>query len=509
VPRRPVRLRRDGFEPVLGAGFTPLTTRCPVRPEGWFDHQSACIRPSRVLVKARRTIPLGRGQTFDVSIIRLILVGLICATPAVLLADGPIIFGVVSASVTVAIALLPWTRRGEADFLLSILRPMAVFAAIPAVWIFIQTLPLASIGLAHPIWQSAAAALGHPIDGSISIDTGASFMTLARYLAMFAVFVSSVAVAIDRGRAVWILRALMFTTTLIAITVISRNVFGLSFVFDGAVSTGRIEATNCAALGIIFAIADAIRNIELYPGERNRPNGPKAPLWSLLPSLTAFILCLLAIATTATSSAIVAAAFGTATLMAVVVIRHLNVGPWGITAIAATFVVALIGVIASQPLIRTVDATLAFAGETSGALASVTQRILSDNPWTGIGAGTFAAIAPVYRDATDSSTYTTGPTAAATTVIELGRFMFWAIVCATLVAILALLRGALRRGRDSFYAACGAGCLVALLVIAFCNAGIYGTAISIIVAAAVGLAFGQSRSRVVPPPRPRTAAQPS
>jgi hypothetical protein len=462
-----------------------------------------------VLVKARLTIPSSRGQTFDVSIIRLILVGLICATPAILLADGPIVFGVVSASVAVAIALLPWIRRGEVDFLLSILRPMAVFAAIPAVWIFIQTLPLAAIGLGHPIWQSAAAALGHPIAGSISIDTGASLMTLARYIAMIAVFVSSVAVAIDRERAVWILRALMFATTSIAIIAIFRNVFGLSFVFDGAAPTSRIEATNCAALGIIFAIAYAIRNIERHPAERSGPNAPKAPFWSLLPSSAGFAVCLLAIATTVTNTAIVAAAFGTATLMAVVVIRHLNVGPWGIAAITATFVVGLIGVIASQPLIRTVDATLAFADETSGALASVTQRILSDNPWTGIGAGTFAAIAPLYRDASDSSAYTTGPTAAATIVIELGRFMFWAIVCATLVAIFALLRGALRRGRDSFYAACGAGCLVALLVIAFCNAGIYGTAISIIAAATVGLAFGQSRSRVVPPPRPRSAAQPS
>jgi hypothetical protein len=60
----------------------------------------------------------------------------------------------------------------------------------------------------------------------------------------------------------------------------------------------------------------------------------------------------------------------------------------------------------------------------------------------------------------------------------------------------------LRRGRDWFYAACGASCLITLLALAFSNAGLFGTAISIIAPAAFGLAFAQSKSRTAPQPIP-------
>jgi hypothetical protein len=297
----------------------------------------------------------------------------------------------------------------------------------------------------------------------------------------------------------------MFATASIAAIAICRNVLGFTFAFGDQKPIDAIEATNCAALGAIFAITAAIRTTERHSAERNNSDAQNSLLGALLPSFAAFAICLVAVASTATISVTLATAFGIAILMAVVAIRYLRFGPWGISAIAVTYLVALIAVVAGQPNLRNEDATLAFASEAHAGLGPITQRILGDNPWTGIGAGTFAAIVPVYRDAGDTSAYTTGTTAAATTVIELGRFMFWAIVVTTLVAIIALLRGALRRGRDSFYAACGAGCLVTLLMIAFCNAGIYGTAISVIAVATLGLAFGQSRSRAAPRPSPRPA----
>ena len=444
-----------------------------------------------------------------VLIIRFILVGLICVTPAILLADGPVIYGLVAASMAVAVPFIAWMRPGETSFLLSILRPVAAVAAIPAAWIFVQLLPLPAFGVAHPIWQSAAAALGHPIAGSITIDTGASLLVLARYLTMFAVFISSLSVATDRGRATWILYALMFATTPIAAIAICHNVFGFTFAFGDQNPIDAIEATNCAALGAIFAITAGVRATERHSAERTNSDAQNSLFGGLLPSFAAFAICLVALASAATTSVTLATAFGIAILMAVVAIRYLRFGPWGISAISVTYLVALIAVVASQPNLRNEDATLAFASESRAGLGPITQRILSDNPWTGIGAGTFAAIVPVYRDAGDTSAYTTATTAAATTVIELGRFMFLAIVVTTLVAIIALLRGALRRGRDSYYAAGGAGCLVTLLMIAFCNAGIYGTAISIIAVAALGLAFGQSRSRAALQSSPRPIGQAS
>ena len=92
-------------------------------------------------------------STFDVSKARLILVTLICASPAILLRDGLTMQGLVAGIVAVALAITARTLRpGQADFLLSVVRPLAPVAAVPALWVLIQVLPLRA--LAHPIWKS-------------------------------------------------------------------------------------------------------------------------------------------------------------------------------------------------------------------------------------------------------------------------------------------------------------------------------------------------------------------
>ena len=122
--------------------------------------------------------------------------------------------------------------------------------------------------------------------------------------------------------------------------------------------------------------------------------------------------------------------------------------------------------------------------------------MLADAPLVGTGAGTFAALLPVYRETIDDSSQV-APTTAATMAIELGAPMFWLIATVTVAAIVVLFRASLRRGRDSFYPAMGAGCLVTLLLLAFSNGGLLVTATSLIAAVAIGLALAQSKSRIV------------
>ena len=103
---------------------------------------------------------------------------------------------------------------------------------------------------------------------------------------------------------------------------------------------------------------------------------------------------------------------------------------------------------------------------------------------------------PIYRDINEPAT-SIAPTAAAALSIELGRPMFWLIVVGIAGAAASLLRAALQRGRDSFYPTAGAGCLIALLLLAFVNAGILGTATAVIAAAIFGLALAQTKSRPI------------
>jgi hypothetical protein len=60
-----------------------------------------------------------------------------------------------------------------------------------------------------------------------------------------------------------------------------------------------------------------------------------------------------------------------------------------------------------------------------------------------------------------------------------------------------LLRGALQRGRDSFYPAAGAGCIIVLTLEAFCDASLFGTTVLICAAAALGLGIAQHLSRTI------------
>ena len=58
-----------------------------------------------------------------------------------------------------------------------------------------------------------------------------------------------------------------------------------------------------------------------------------------------------------------------------------------------------------------------------------------------------------------------------------------------------LLRGALTRGRDSFFSAAGAACVVLLAVEAFCDASLFASTMIVVASATIGLALAQSKSR--------------
>ena len=138
-----------------------------------------------------------------------LLVLLICATPALLIIDSPIDQGVIPAVLAMALAFAARTiRPGQADHFFALARPVAIVAAIPAVWILVQMLPLEIVGISNPIWDSASAGIGHAIRGGISIDPGFTLLSLSRYLTMVAVLFLSMVACLDRQRAQWVLFAL-------------------------------------------------------------------------------------------------------------------------------------------------------------------------------------------------------------------------------------------------------------------------------------------------------------
>ena len=427
----------------------------------------------------------------------LFLVLLILSSPLCLIFDGPLTYGLITATAAVLVAIIGLRiRPGEAEFLSSLIRPVALVAVLPALAILIQLMPLRSIGLANSIWQSAATALSRSVIGSITVDPGATLICLARYLSLAGLVFVTAAVAIDRRRARWILFAL---TTATALTALMLLVVGLGDAAQLDIQDRAhfiAAATNSAVLGIILAIAAALQTLE-------RPNAPSqgqddSPVLVLL----VFVLCLAAIATCslavfnyATSGAYFALTIGVATFVVALIIRRFQLDAWGYSAILAIVVVVAIAALALRLGNRMTDSTLAFAASPQSPLIALTRRILAETSWLGTGAGTFAAILPVYRDINELAAGNVAPTAAAAVAIEMGKPFLVAAIFGAIALIIMLLRGAARRGRDSLYPTAGASCVVAMTILAFNNQGVFNTSVLVIVATTIGMAIAQSKSR--------------
>src|SRR5262249_37624861 len=242
--------------------------------------------------------------------------------------------------------------------------------------------------------------------GSISVDTGATLLALCRYVSVVAIIFLATAVAIDRQQAGWLLTALTVATTIIAVIVIGHEL-GAFTSLNKNVGT---DARDSIALGTVLSTATAIRTFERHETRRRRAEISTAGFtFFLLASLFSFATCWIAISFNATGPLIFAIICGLATLIIVVSIRRLGLGSWGCSAILATAAVAVISIVVVH--LPTTDLPLAFV--THGPLVSITGHILADGTWIGTGAGTFAALLPIYRDVDDLAAGSAAPSTAA------------------------------------------------------------------------------------------------
>jgi hypothetical protein len=427
-----------------------------------------------------------------VSNARFLLVALIAASPALLVWDGPIAQGIVAGILAPPFLIIARSMRpGETAFLISVIRAPAIVAAIPALWVIVQVLPLGVF--AHPIWKSAQAALQQPNAGTISVDSGASVVALGQYLALTAVAFLSAAIAVDRQRAEWILFALTGAVTLIALIVLH------DVLLPGTLlpAFARAQAVDCVAMGTIITTAACIRTIERYETRHSHPQRSLPALrLTFLACSVAPAVCGASLILGTTREVLFATVYGLLALACMMIIRRFRLGLWLAVGIAAS-ALGIATMLAAAHLGQRASVTLVFATPPTASLPALSERVLEDAPLVGTGAGTFAAVAPIYRELDDPPPDSAAATAAATFAIELGAPMLWLTVAATVAFIITLLRASLQRGRDSFYPAMGGACLITLLLLVFTNAGLLGAATGLLLAATLGLAFAQSQSRTL------------
>jgi len=435
---------------------------------------------------------LQRILEFHVSKAQFILVALICVSPIILLRDGLAMQGLLAGGIGVALAIAAITLRpGETEFLVSIIRPLLVFALLPILWIVFQILPLRIF--AHPIWANAEATLGHTIAGTVSVNAGASVLSLGQYIVLAGVTLLSAAIAIERGRAEVLLFTLTYAVTMIAVITLTHAWLLPSLQLSPFL---RAQAAVCVAMGTIVASAACIRTVERFETRAARPRRRGSTLLlTFMGSSTALVICATTLVLDGTRQEQVAAACGVVVLVCITIIRRLQLQLWGIGIIAISLAGAAILLIAAQPSARGRSLLLSFAVSSPTSPPSVTERVLKDAPFAGTGAGTFAVVMPIYREMDDPPTDSVAATTAASLGIELGRSLLWLIVAATAASIVFLLNCCLKRGRDSFYPAMGASCLATMLLLSFVTPGLLGNAAGLIAAIPLGLAIAQSKSR--------------
>jgi hypothetical protein len=423
----------------------------------------------------------------------ILLTLLIQATPALVFADGAFSYGVVALVVAVALGIISTgIRPGEAGHLVKVVRPALLLLAVPATWMLVQLLPMPFRALSHPVWPSAAEALDAPISGHISIDLGATLIGLIRYLTAMGLLVATAAVTIDRTRAEWLLHWLTATTAFLAAVLIAHDLAGL-FPLAGPSATAALHAAS--ALGTIIAAAATVRAVERYETRRNTAEMTTARFaWSLTAALTALATCWLALIIAAPIEVTFAAGCGFATVVLVVIARRVAPAPLAAGALAAVAIIAAIAIVAAKPHAGT--PTLRFAAAASPSAISIAERMIADN-FGGIGAGAYKALLPSYRDINDTTVTERAPTTAAQVAIEMGRAAIWILALMMIAAIGLLLRGAISRGRDSFYATAAAGGAITLTVEAFVDASLLGTAVVIVATTVLGLGLAQSASRTI------------
>lgn len=416
-----------------------------------------------------------------------ILLALLSLCPAIVTVDGPFIPCLIplllSGGLIVSAVRLP---PGEAQHLSAVLtRPFLILAALPALLMIFQMLPLPFF--ANPVWASVSSGFSRAVTGSVTADTGATALTLAWYLSIVGTVLLAAAAACNRERSESILAGTAAAAMLISLAVLVNELSG------AGVLAARDEAFDCACLGVTLSAACGMLVFERYETRRFKPGqSPRKFLLASVACLTAFVICSGAVAAARSGSLAFAAASGLVTFCAVAVIRRFALGRLGAVAIGFTAIVIAVALMSVSG--GDSDPRFAFVKKDSAAI-ELTRRMLNDAPLLGNGAGTFGALLPIYRPAGSEPADMAAVTAAAKLSIEMGRVSLWLSILSGAGAVYALLRGAARRGRDSFYAAAAGSSLVTVMNLAFVNTGLAGAALPLLAATVFGLGLAQARSR--------------
>jgi hypothetical protein len=424
-----------------------------------------------------------------------LLVMAIAVTPVLAISPGWLGPQLVSLAAAIMLLLLPFAPEADIRRSVAIAKPLAAATLLPAAWMVFQIVPVPPGSIEHPVWRSAAAALPEAVSGHVSIDLGSTVRGLFGYLCLIALTFMTSVLTRNRDRAETTLFALCTVTTFAAVELLLLQNF--SFLKPSEPSDDIADAlVALTAFGAIVNLALIVRTTERHDTRaRHQPQSPRAYAGMMSLGTLAAILCLAALIQSTTHDVLIAMTFGWMVVGLVVLIRRLALGRWTIATVCAAILVAWGGVIALRSAANpSVSPLLRFAKAFSAEAGAATLRMMSDANWAGGGVGSYPALAAIYRDASGVPGETAINTIASM-LLEWGSVGLLLTAILPLQLLVVLLRGALSRGRDSFYAASAAACLVTACCEAFCDSSFTDASVRTLAAIIFGLGLSQTAGR--------------
>ncbi|MEY9107427.1 hypothetical protein ABH999_003623 [Bradyrhizobium yuanmingense] len=357
-----------------------------------------------------------------------------------------------------------------------------ILVAIP-LCIAAQLAPL-PLRFAHPIWASAHEVIGGLSLGPITADIGLTVNALLLALAAISLLGVAILVVRNRGRAELVLFVLSGVT---AISALMLDLHRLSPALAGSVPHDL--TTSLAGLGLMLNLA-----VMQLAAERAETHHSVARSVAIgLCGLVGALISAAAIFGLSGTNSAMAAAFGVVLILLILVIRRLDLSPLAASALS---VAALIGAAivltflfekSSGPIL------LRLVPEMGAEAKAALERMLADTRWFGAGAGTFSAVGRIYQS--DAGAVLTTPSAATSVFAGMGWVGLVAMIAVSLLALIRLFVGALQRGRDSFFPASAAACVLFALVQSFAGPGLLHPAAILCLSVILGLGLSQSVSQ--------------
>ena len=414
------------------------------------------------------------------------ILALIAGTPVLILSYGGLGPQLLTLWTAVLLVLLSATpsndvKRARATF--AVLWPAAIF---PILWMLLQLVPLPFEAVQQPIWHTAAAALSERLTNHISIDLGMTLRALFFYLTLLCLCFCTAVSDQNRDRAETFLLSLCAITTFVAI----ERILFRDFSAIKPDSDYLHPMIACAAFGLILNTGFITRTAERRE-TRGEREGLHRYIAVMLAGIAGAAICAAALVYSATTNTLIATAFGISVLGLIVLIRHLALRRWTALVTGSAVFIVCAGIVTLRfSANASIAAPLRFTDVDSGT-ANATMRMMSDANWFGSGVGSYQALAAIYRDIDGLP----GPYALNSFValfLGWGSLGFLIAAASLLLLFTVLFRGAILRGRDSFYAGTAAACVVVAWTEAYCDVSFTDPAVGMLAAIIVGLGLAQT-----------------